>query len=310
MTNKVSVQVNDDRAVTRGWLRNQQDGRLKAGWRILAFIAIFYAIAVPLIFGLRALLEFSKSSPLVIVLVAAAATPSVYIARRWIDRKTFASLGLQTSKRSVIDTVFGFALSGLMAASVFLAMWKLGYVDNVQFSAIDLAAVGLLLGALLVMALVGFWEELVFRGYVLQNMAEGMGMKTAVLVSCMLYGLVHSANPNAGLLSTAIIVLFGYLRIYGYLSTGQLWLSIGMHTGWNFFQATVFGFAASGHAEAWTLVTHESSAAGWLSGGEFGPEASVLTIPVVLITLVVMRVWARGGQPRSYTTREAETAGQ
>lgn len=310
MTNKVSVQVNDDRAVTRGWLRNQQDGRLKAGWRILAFIAIFYAIAVPLIFGLRALLEFSKSSPLVIVLVAAAATPSVYIARRWIDRKTFASLGLQTSKRSVIDTVFGFALSGLMAASVFLAMWKLGYVDNVQFSAIDLAAVGLLLGALLVMALVGFWEELVFRGYVLQNMAEGMGMKTAVLVSCMLYGLVHSANPNAGLLSTAIIVLFGYLRIYGYLSTGQLWLSIGMHTGWNFFQATVFGFAASGHAEAWTLVTHESSAADWLSGGEFGPEASVLTIPVVLITLVVMRVWARGGQPRSYTTREAETAGQ
>ena len=167
MTNKVSVQVNDDRAMTRGWLRNRQDGRLKAGWRILAFLGIFYAIAVPLIFGLRALLEFSKSSPLVIVLVAAAATPSVYIARRWIDRKTFASLGLQTSKRSVIDTVFGFALSGLMAASVFLAMWNLGYIDNVQFAAIDLAAVGLLMGTLLVMALVGFWEELVFRGYIL-----------------------------------------------------------------------------------------------------------------------------------------------
>ena len=135
-------------------------------------------------------------------------------------------------------------------------------------------------------------------------------MKTAVLVSCVLYGLVHSANPNAGLLSTVIIVLFGYLRIYGYLSTGQLWLSIGMHTGWNFFQATVFGFAASGHAEAWTLVTHESAAANWLSGGEFGPEASVLTVPVVLIALVVMRVWARGGQPRSFTARVAEITGQ
>jgi hypothetical protein len=70
-------------------------------------------------------------------------------------------------------------------------------------------------------------------------------------------------------LSTAIIAVFGYLRIYGYLTTGQLWLSIGMHTGWNFFQATVFGFAASGHAEEWLLFTHESKAAKWLydSGG-------------------------------------------
>ena len=303
MTNQVSVQVDEGRAVTRGWLRNQQDGRLRAGWRILAFLAIFYAIALPLIFGLRALLEFSKTSPLVIVLVVAAATPSVYIARRWIDRKTFASLGLQTGKRSVLDTVFGFALSGLMAASVFFAMWALGYIEDVRFSAFNLSSAGFLLGPLLVMALVGFWEELVFRGYILQNMAEGMGMKTAVLVSCLLYGLVHSANPNAGLLSTAIIVLFGYLRIYGYLSTGQLWLSIGMHTGWNFFQATVFGFAASGHAEAWTLVTHEPSSAGWLSGGDFGPEASVLTVPVVLVALVVMRAWSRVGKT------EADRAG-
>jgi len=99
-------------------------------------------------------------------------------------------------------------------------------------------------------------------------------------------------NPNAGLLSTAIIVVFGYLRIYGYLSTGQRWLSIGMHTGWNFFQATVFGYAASGHAEEQTLFTHDTLAANWLSGGNFGPEASVLTIPVVLGALLAMRAWS------------------
>ena len=93
MTNQVSVQVEEGTATTRGWLRNQQDGRLRAGWRIIAFLAIFYAIALPLIFGLRALLDFSKNSPILIVLIAAAATPSVYIARRWIDGKTFTSLG-------------------------------------------------------------------------------------------------------------------------------------------------------------------------------------------------------------------------
>ncbi len=275
------------------WFRSPADGRLRAGWRIAAFLAIFYTIALPLLFGLRALLNFPKSSPLVIVIIAVAATPAVYIARRWIDKKSLTSLGLQPSMRSAADVVFGFLLSGIMAGAVFGAMLGLGYIENVQAATISWSIAGVLAGSLFIMALVGFWEELVFRGYIFQNMAEGMEMKTAVLLSCAMYGLVHSANPNASLLSTAIIVLFGYLRIYGYVSTGQLWLSIGMHTGWNFFQATIFGFAASGHSEARTLLTHDSSAAGWLSGGDFGPEASVLTIPVVLIALAVMRMWSR-----------------
>jgi membrane protease YdiL (CAAX protease family) len=275
------------------WFRSPNDGRLRAGWRIVAFLAIFYAIALPVLFGLRALLDFSRSSPLIIVIIAASATLAVYIARRWIDKRSLASLGLRQSTRGAADAVFGFLLSGIMAGTVFSAMLASGFIENVQVTAINGSMARVLAGSLLVMALVGFWEELVFRGYILQNMVEGTGMKTAIIISCLVYGLVHSANPNASLLSTTIIILFGYLRIYGYLSTGQLWLSIGMHTGWNFFQATVFGFSASGHAEARTLLTHDSISADWLSGGDFGPEASVLTIPVVLIALAVMRLWSR-----------------
>lgn len=282
-----------------GWFRSPEDGRLRAGWRIAAFLAIFYAIALPVLFGLRALLGFSKSSPLVIVIIAASATLAVYMSRRWIDSKTLVSLGLRPDIRGAADVVFGFLLSGIMAGAVFSVMLASGFIDNVQVTAFNGSMAGVLAGSLFIMALVGFWEELVFRGYIFQNMVEGMGMKTAIIISCLLYGLVHSANPSANLLSTAIIILLGYLRIYGYLSTGQLWLSIGMHTGWNFFQATVFGFAASGHAEARTLLTHDSVSADWLSGGDFGPEASVLAIPVVLVALVAMRLWSGAGNPRA-----------
>ena len=293
MTVQAVESQGEKKGARRTWLRNPDDGRLRAGWRIAAFLAIFYSIALPLLFGLKAMLGFGRTSPLVIVIIAAAATPAVYIARRWIDGKGFVSLGLELNARSLADVVFGFLLSGFMAGTVFYVMLALGFIGNVQLAAFGPAALAALGGSLCVMALVGFWEELVFRGYVLQNMAEGMGMTRAVLVSCALYAFVHAANPNAGLLSAAIIALFGYLRIYGYLSTGQLWLSIGMHTGWNFFQATVFGYAASGHAEEWRLFTHEPSAAGWLSGGDFGPEASLITIPVVLVALLIMRAWSR-----------------
>lgn len=281
------------RPQAKRWLRNPSDRRLRAGWRILAFLLVFYSLALPVLFGLRALVGFSKSSPLVIVIIAATAVPAVYIARRWIDKKSFASLGLRADRWSVADVVFGFLLSGVMAGSVFYAMSTLGYIGDVQVALSGQAAAMVLAQSLAIMALVGFWEELVFRGYVLQNMVEGLGLWVAVLVSCLMYGLIHSANPNAGLLSTAIIMLFGFLRIYGYLSTGQLWLSIGMHTGWNFFQATVFGFAASGHAEDQTLLIHEPRSADWLSGGDFGPEGSVLVIPVVIIAMVGMWAWSR-----------------
>ena len=292
MATDLSIVQPDSRLARKHWLRNPEDGRLRAGWRILAFLGIFYAIALPLLFGLRAMLDFPKSSPLVIIIIACAATPAVYIARRWIDGKSFVSLGLRVDKSAIADVLFGFVLSGVMAATVFVAMLSSGYIGNVNLAASGWTAVEMLAGPLLIMAVVGFWEELVFRGYILQNMAEGMGMKMAILISCVIYGLVHAMNPNAGILSSMIIVLFGYLRIYGYLSTGQLWLSVGMHTGWNFFQASVFGFAASGHAEDQTLITHDAQAASWLSGGEFGPEASVLTIPVVLLALVAMRFWS------------------
>ena len=55
------------------------------------------------------------------------------------------------------------------------------------------------------MAARSFWEELVFRGYLLQNMIDGLGTLWAVIISCILYGVVHHSNPNAGLLSSAII---------------------------------------------------------------------------------------------------------
>ena len=140
--------------------------------------------------------------------------------------------------------------------------------------------------------LIGYWEELAFRGYLLQNMIDGMGLSVAVVVSCLLYGATHAGNPNAGVLSTLIIVLFGFLRIYGYLGTGLLWLSMGMHIGWNFFQGPVFGYAASGHAEDLTVISHQTAGPDWLTGGQFGPESSLITVPVVLLALLAMRFWA------------------
>ena len=139
---------------------------------------------------------------------------------------------------------------------------------------------------------VGYWEELFFRGYLYDNLKDGLGVMWAIVVSCLLFGVVHLGNPNASILSTSIIVLFGFMRLFGLLTTKQLWLSMGMHMGWNFFQGPVFGFGASGH-RTFHLLEHVTKGPRWLTGGDFGPEASLIMIPILVLAVGIMYGWSR-----------------
>jgi len=296
---------------------NAKEQRLKAGWRILFFLLIFFSFS-SLIFIVKPLLgEMTKRdflenySLLIITILAFGATIATLLSRKFWDKKSFVSLGLAWNKQAVKDLLFGYLLSGLMATSFFFILISFGLLDfngfnfegsglNKSFDFVRFMSV-LTLGSLGLMLvehiLVGYWEELVFRGYIFQNLIEGLGLATAIVISCLLYGIIHYMNPNATILSSAIIVGFGFLRIFGYLSTKMLWLSMGMHIGWNFFQGPVFGFAASGHKKA-TLLQHSfTSDKHYLTGGEFGPEGSVFILPILLITLFIMKWYAEKFYP-------------
>ena len=291
---------------------NTGEGRLRSGWRILIFLGIFWCLAaisllIKPLFGSLTKREYLENYSLVIILIlAVAATLSVWISRKYLDKLSFASLGLAYRKRAVTDLLVGFVLSAVMAGTFLLMAVALNIVEitglNWDTALRGPTAANRLVGALrsftlatmLILLfehiLVGYWEELVFRGYLFQNMAAGMGQLPAILLSCLIYGVIHYLNPNATVLSSMIIILFGFMRIFGYLTTGMLWLSMGMHIGWNFFQGPVCGFAASGHQKA-TLLELNILEPNWLSGGSFGPEGSLLIIPVVLLAIWAMKVW-------------------
>lgn len=68
---------------------------------------------------------------------------------------------------------------------------------------------------------------------------------------------------------------------------------MGMHIGWNFFQGPIFGFAASGHSSA-TLLSHSfTSKTEYLTGGEFGPEGSLFILPILGLTMLIMKWYAQ-----------------
>ncbi len=125
-------------------------------------------------------------------------------------------------------------------------------------------------------------EELLFRGYAFQLLLASIGPYATIVPLGVLFALLHSANPNAsnfGLVNTGA---FGILFGYAYLRSRDLWLPIGLHLGWN-FTLPLFGVNLSGLRMKVTGYEMAWTAGALWSGGEYGPEASVLTSAVVLL---------------------------
>ncbi len=132
--------------------------------------------------------------------------------------------------------------------------------------------------------LAGVYEELIARGVILRNLERVFGSAIAIALSAVLFGWLHLDNPHATALSaTAVGIEGGVMLASVYVYTRSLWWPIGIHMAWNFTQTTLFGIADSGNAGGGLLKTQIIGPA-WLSGGEFGIEASL--VAVILCALV------------------------
>jgi membrane protease YdiL (CAAX protease family) len=277
---------------------NSNENRLRAGWRILIFI-VFYILASRILSKVSLnIFEHSDKTTwswwvargFVVIL---ASSIVVWLVRKYIDKKTFISLGLRLDSLAIKDFFVGLVISGLMIGTIFVVFLISGFLEirEISWNSNGIYSVfEILLWFFGIGLAVGWSEELAFRGYLLQNMKDGMGMFWAVLLSCILYGLIHMSNPNSTLISGVIIAVFGFLRIFGWLRTGQLWLSMGMHAGWDFFQGPILGFTVSG-MNTESLIKHTASGPGWITGGSFGPEAGIAVLPVIIFGLIFMYLW-------------------
>ena len=278
---------------------NPTENRLRTGWRILIFLIIIVAIAKLLSFLIKliggppddnTISEAFKGVFLILV-----GTSAVWISRKYFDKKSFTSFGLNFSKRNMFDLFGGFILSGFMIGLLFLLLLLFGYLDveNIGYNSDVLSTFSTVLLLFFGIGLaVGWWEELVFRGYLLQNLKEGIGIKWAVILSSLFFGVLHILNPNGTILSSILITLITFLLVFGWLRTGQLWIPIGIHAGWNFFMGPIFGFPVSGNI-AESYVKHAITGPDWITGGDFGPEGGIIVLPVVLIGFIALFFWTK-----------------
>jgi membrane protease YdiL (CAAX protease family) len=282
-----------DKTTLQGFFRyvflETEQTRLRSGWRLLLhtlmllFFVFFFSAIISLIGAVLGLTNVglndptALNSPLLLLGPLVGVTLATWIARRWLDRESFVSLGFTYDERAIKDLAFGILMPAALFLLIFLFEWTVGWlqIEGTAFS-VDQSrgALSQLLGATITFLIVGYQEELLSRGYHLQNLIEGTNLPIGLFISSGIFALLHAANPGASILSTLGILFAGYFLAFGWLRTGQLWLPIGVHIGWNFFQGTIFGFRVSG-TTGFNLIRHTVDGPTLITGGAFGPEAGL-----------------------------------
>ena len=144
------------------------------------------------------------------------------------------------------------------------------------------------------MAMAAVSEELLFRGILLRHVERWFGTWIALIGTGIVFGLMHLLNPDATLWGAiAIAVEAGGMLGAAWIATRRLWLPIGLHLGWNLAESGIFGTAVSGNGTSSGLLASAPAGPTAISGGEFGPEASVVSVAVCLAVTVVLLAIAR-----------------
>jgi hypothetical protein len=201
------------------------------------------------------------------------------------QNRSLLALGLWWNRASAENLAYGM-LGGIGAACLVLAPPLMVGAAHLA-SAAERPSTGTPLFVILILAAGAVGEELLFRGYGFQVLLAAFGPYATIVPVGVLFALMHSGNPNANWFGLANTAGFGILFGYAFLRTRDLWLPIGLHFGWN-FTLPIFGVNLSGlrmnitgHEMVWT-------AGDLWSGGEYGPEASLLTSAVLFLLFVYL----------------------
>ena len=230
--------------------------------------------------------DYSFDSPMMLVLTGFSLLGSfatLWFATKFIDRKPLMSIGLSVKdKANEMLVGLGFAL--FFIGGLFLILLLIGAVNITGY-------VGFKPGVFIVsmmLFMAAFDEELIFRGYILNNMMDSTSNRWIALAgSSLLFALLHSGNPSVWSTWVPMTELFaaGFILGISYTFTKNLWFPTFFHFGWNFFQG-LFGFEISGiNVDSWKMISHENTGnvPDIVSGGAFGIEGSVITLSCTII---------------------------
>ena len=212
------------------------------------------------------------------------------------EKRPFWTLGYETND-ALSQYGRGFLIGAVMFAG---AVGILALFGSVTFEQGDpsqqgFAALGGVTLVLIGWVVQGGAEEVLIRGWVLPVIGARYKAWIGLLVSSLIFSLMHGLNPGLSAIALVNLALFGVFAGLFAMREGSLWGISALHSVWNWVQGNFFGFQVSGtNADGGTLINLMEIGADWLTGGEFGPEGGLAVTIVLVIGIAITLFWKSG----------------
>jgi membrane protease YdiL (CAAX protease family) len=274
--------------IKRGWLR-----ALLFFFTFFIFITLFDLVGIAIVafyseYGFEEfisdpeLIMENKMMLLMMVCQLIGTLFTVGLFQKFISREDFVSIGLNFVGFK-IDFYKGLLAGTVLICSgfIFLTVLNLTLIDLTYFSFYDQIFYFFLF------MIVSLNEEIAIRGYILHNLSSSFNKYVALIISSLVFMIMHLGNPNIGILPLVNLFLAGiFLGIYT-IHKNNLWFPIGAHLTWNYLQGPIFGFEVSGN-KINSLFEQKPNGHELLTGGNFGFEGSIILTLFLMISIFYM----------------------
>ena len=296
------------------------DGCIRSGWQIIllylamniAQLAVIMLINIILgiiigiqsirgdVSGIEAFLTSYAYQSITIALCNLISIVAIIILFKVMNRKTTEDMGLTPVKRDYKDLLIGLLLG---AASITLIIGINYIMGDTRFNGVHITW-DLLLGLILFIS-VGFVEEILVRGCFQHIIYYRHGIAWAIIIPSLIFSVMHFLNPNISYIAALNIALVGI--VFGIMTykSGNLWMAIGYHITWNYFQGNIFNTEVSGSAYGRGLIKSIRVEDNLLNGGAFGIEGGLICTLLLIITIIYFGFFYK--KEKSYLNKKKRT---
>lgn len=211
---------------------------------------------------------------------------AVWLFWKLFDRKPIREIGLINIKSGYKDLFKGLAFGSLSMILVFIILIISGNISLKSPLSSPNFNISLLI-QLIFFIFVGINEEMFSRGYCMTVLRQTGNKWAPLIVSSIIFSALHSLNPSMSIISYLNLFLVGLLFAYMLLRSNNLWLPIGYHITWNYFQGNIFGFQVSGQSTD-SLYKLNTPAKNIITGGGFGPEGGLVVTLIIMVGFIYM----------------------
>jgi uncharacterized protein len=249
-------------------------GRIILFFLLLAFFAMAAdALLSPLLIWTVGRTGQRMRIDMLVEMTAALAATAVML--RALDKRSWADVGLSRRAAQLRPMLTGWCIG---SAAIGAACAVLALVGLLRFhpTAVQAGWLGAALRVTLVLVPAALAEELICRGYLLTVVRDNVGVRWAVILTSLLFGLLHLGNPGASAESVALVTLAGIFLATVRVALDSLYAAWMAHLAWNWVMAVPLHAAVSGvrfESPEYQAVT---SGPAWVSGGAWGPEGGLV----------------------------------